>query len=117
MVTRHDPKPVHVMGLVNKPGQYDLPVNQDLRVLDAIAMAGGASSSVAEKVFVIRQVPGQSEAKVVRVRLSKAKRDGVENLKLAAGDIVSIEQTPFTFALEAVKSFVRVGLSSSLTLF
>ena len=33
MVERRDPKPVHVIGLVRKPGQYELPMHQDMRLL------------------------------------------------------------------------------------
>jgi polysaccharide export outer membrane protein len=117
MVMKRDPKPVHVIGLVNKPGQYEMPSNQDLRVLDALAMAGGTSSTVAERIYVIRRVPGKAEASVIKVRISKAKHDGTENLRLAAGDVVSIEQSPATFALDAAKSFVRIGLSSTVPMF
>ena len=116
-VSKRDPKPLHVLGLVNKPGQYEMPPNQDVRLLDAVALAGGLDSQVADKVFVIRKVPGQEEAILISGSLSRAKRNIVDNLRLAPGDVVSVEQTPATLALDAVKSFIRVGVSSRIPLF
>ena len=117
MVMKRDPKPVHVMGLVRKPGQYEMPPNQEMHVLDAIALAGGITSSVADKVFVIRRQPGRADSAVIEVSMHRAKRDGVENIRLGAGDIVSVEQTLPTVAMDAVKSFVRIGLTSSVPFF
>ena len=50
--------PVYVIGLVRKPGEFPFPPNQELRVLDALALAGGCSNPVAEDVLVIRHLPG-----------------------------------------------------------
>lgn len=117
MVTKRVPKPIHVIGLVHKPGQYELPVNQDLRVLDALAMAGGRTSQLADKVWVIRQLPEQSEPSRIAVSVRNAKASGNANMRLASGDVVSVEETLTTFVLDAVGRFVRVGLSSSIPLF
>jgi polysaccharide export outer membrane protein len=117
MVIKRVPKPVHVIGLVSKPGQYELPANQQMRMLDAVAMAGGLSSQVADKVYVIRQVPNEPEPVVIQVSIQDAKTNGRENLALAPGDVVSIEQTPATVMLEALKNFVRFGASAAVPIF
>jgi polysaccharide export outer membrane protein len=117
MVQRSDEKSVHVMGLVRRPGRYEIPTNEDLRVLDAVAMASGVSSQVANKMYVIRRVPGSAETAVIKLSLRKAKQDGVENLRLTAGDIVSVEQTPTTAIYDALNNFLRFGLSSSVPIF
>ena len=117
VVGRRNPKRIQVIGLVNKPNQYDLPVNEDLYLLDALALAGGRTSQLADNVLVIRRSPGQSDPVRIRVSISEAKSNGKSNLRLAAGDVVSIEETPITFVLDALGRFVRVGLSSSLPLF
>jgi len=117
MVTKRVPRPIHVMGLVRHPGQFELPVNQDLRVLDALAMAGGRTSQLADKVWVIRQLPEQSEPARIAVSVREAKANGNANIRLASGDMVSVEETLTTFVLDAVGRFVRVGLSSSIPLF
>lgn len=117
MVDIRDPQPVHVIGLVNKPGQFDLPANQDLRMLDVIAMAGGQSSMAANKVHVIRHVAGKDEPVVIEVSLHEAKRQGNGNLRLSPGDVVSIEQTPATVVTDAVKNFVRFTIGSNVSFF
>ena len=117
MVNKRVQKPIHVMGLVHKPGQYRLPANQDLYVLDALAIAGGRTSQLADKVWVIRQVSGEAEPVRIDVSVRAAKQNGQANLRLAAGDMVSVEETPVTFLLDALARFVRVGLSSSIPLF
>jgi len=110
---------IHVSGLVQKPGQFDLPLDQDVYLLDAIAMAGGRSSPVADKIFVIRRFSDQRDPLVIQASLSKAKRVGAENLRLAAGDVVSIEQTPTTVVVDTLSKFLRfsVGLAGRTTTF
>lgn len=99
---------IHVAGLVHKPGQFELPLDQDIFLLDAIALAGGRSSPVADKIFVIRQMENHEEPLVIEASLSEAKLNGAENLKLIAGDSISLEQTPSTVALEAFTKFFRL---------
>ena len=105
------------MGLVVKPQQLELPPNQDVRLLDAIAMAGGTKLSLADKVLVIRQSPVGMEPAVIKVSINQAKTDGVSNLLLAHGDVVSVEETPTTFLLGTMNRFIRLGLTSSISLF
>jgi len=117
MVTKREPKTIHVMGLVRKPGQYELPLNQDSYLLEALSLAGGRTLEVADSVWVIRRVPGENEPVRIKVSVREAKTSGESNLRLAAGDVVSVEETPLTFVVDTLSRFVRVGLSSSLPLF
>ncbi|WP_197529009.1 polysaccharide biosynthesis/export family protein [Aeoliella mucimassa] len=100
---------VHVSGLVREPDQFEMPRDQDLHVLDAIAMAGGASSPVADKVFVIRRLEEEAEPLVIQVSISKAKMDGNENLRLAPGDMVSVETTISTSIVDSIKHVFRIS--------
>ncbi len=109
-------KPVYVLGLVKKPGELEMPKNQDLRLLDALAMAGGTSSAVADKILVIRQVPGETGPINIAASIQKAK-SGQDNLQLAPGDTVMVEQTPATVLVDTIQTFFRVGFSSSLPMF
>lgn len=113
MVEKRDPEPLHVMGLVRKPDRYEFPIAEDVRVTDAVALAGGVSPSVADKVYVIRRKPNASETAVIQVSLREAKRNSQANLRLAPGDVVSVEQTPATMFMEAL-NIVRFGISGSL---
>jgi polysaccharide export outer membrane protein len=110
---------IHVTGLVKKPDQFELTRDKEIRVLDAIAMAGGTINSFCDKVYVIRQRPRAGEAAIVKVSLSKAKRDGEENMQLAEGDLVSVEETMSTMTVETISKFFRValGLNGSVAAF
>lgn len=119
IVRPREQRVVHVTGLVANPAQFDLMEEHDLRVLDALAMAGGVTTTVADKVLVVRQLPDQPEPAVIQISISRAKTDGAENLMLKSGDLVSVESTPATVALETFKNLFRItmGVGSNLTLF
>ena len=115
-VAKRTLKAVYVQGLVRKPGEFDYPLNQELRVLDALALAGGVSSPVADEVLVLRQPPRQTEP--IRISLSiRAAKGGSDNLRLAPGDTVMVEQTLATALVDTVQTFFRVGFSASLPMF
>ena len=106
---------IYIAGLVRHPGQFELPTNQDMHLLDAVALAGGRSSPVADKVFVIRRIENVAEPLVIEASLSKAKGNGLENLRLSAGDTISLEQTPATTVVDTLSKFFRLsfGVASS----
>jgi polysaccharide export outer membrane protein len=110
MVLPDEKRFIHVTGLVEKPDQFELLNDQDVTVLDAIAMAGGVSSPVADKVFVIRRMSDMPEPAVIKVSISGAKRNGSENLRLAPGDLVSVETTVATTTVDTVSSLFRMTL-------
>ncbi|HEX4145196.1 MAG TPA: polysaccharide biosynthesis/export family protein [Pirellulales bacterium] len=115
MVEKRDPLPVHVIGLVTKPGQIRLPANQDLHLLDAIALAGGQATPYVNKVHLLRRVPGSEQPLVVEISLREAKSTGKGNMLLGPGDVVSVEQSPANFAMEMFKSIVPYAVSPALT--
>lgn len=115
-VERRNPKTVQMIGLVRKPGQYDFPVNHELDVLGAVAMAGGRSQQMADKVYVIRNDPADKSAAIVEISLRDAKRNAGENLRLAPGDIVSVEQTPLTVLMDVVHK-VGFGVGATTAMF
>ena len=78
-------------------------------------LLGGLSSTVADKVYVIRPLPDDSgQTAVIEVSLMEAKRDASRNIRLGPRDLVSIEHTPATMLLELVK-IIRFGVGASLT--
>jgi polysaccharide export outer membrane protein len=115
MVERRDPEPVHVIGLVNKPDRYEFPIGEDLRVTHAVALAGGLSSPVANKIFVIRKKPDSAQTAIVELKLSDAKRSDKHDLLLAPGDVVSVEQTPLTVFIDTMR-IINFGFGASLPL-
>jgi len=111
VVEKREPRKVHMMGLVRKPDEYEIPPGEDLHLLQALGLAGERTSQLADKVLILRQVPGTDETIEIEASVREAKRNPAENVLLAPGDLVSVEETPTTFAWEAVKTFVRVGLN------
>jgi polysaccharide export outer membrane protein len=117
MVYEDEPRVVNVMGLVREPKQLTIPPDQDLTVLAAIARAGGRTVQLADRVLVIRQLPGQPEPIEIEVSVREAKKNGAANLLLAPNDIVTVEETPTTFVLGALQNLVRFGVSGTTPLF
>ena len=103
--------PIHVLGLVTKPGEFPFPPNQELRVLDALAIAGGCSNPVAEKVLVIRHLPNRKEPIQIAVSIQAAK-SGQDNITLAPDDTVMVEQTPETVVVDIMKSFIHFSFGT-----
>lgn len=112
-VEKRDPKAIHVAGLVRKPGRIDFPVNQDLHLFEALALAGYTTTQIADKVYVFRQMPGQERVRI-QCSLAKAKRNPIDDIRLAAGDVVQVEHTPATVLLEALQ-IIRFAVTSSVS--
>jgi polysaccharide export outer membrane protein len=109
-------KPIYVVGLVNKPGEYPLPVDRDLRVLEAIGLAGGVDrGSLPNRVLVVRQRPDGSGVIAVRIDLDKAKRDNAENIRVMQGDTVSVEETAGSFTRGLLRNAIRLGIGATVT--
>lgn len=115
-VEKRDPPPLTVIGLVKEPGPVEFPPGKDIRLLEAIGLAGGIRNQLADKVFVLRQVAGGGDPAVVQVSLREAKRSGRSNMLLGPGDVVSVEQTIPTVMLEALQ-IIRIGLAGNVGLF
>ena len=79
-----------------------------------IAMARGLKFEIADKVHVIRNLDTQTEPVVIEASIKRAKRDGVSNIRLTAGDVVSVEETPTTLVVGTIRDFVRFGFSSAI---
>ena len=120
-VEKRDPEPLHVLGLVTKPGRFEFPIAEELRVTDAVALAGGITSVAADKIYVIRRKPVDPSAKeidannpdkvetfIIQVSLANAKQKASSNIRLAPGDVVSVEQTPLTFFVDR---FTKMGFN------
>ena len=107
-------------GLVTRAGRFEFPIAEEVRVLDAIALAGGTNSLGANKVYVIRRKPGTDlepidpqhpdrvKTFIIQTSLANAKQKAESNIRLQPGDVVSVEQTPLTFTLDLFK---RIGMN------
>ena len=84
---------VIVSGNVNKPGRYDLTFNGE-RLLDAVALAGGATASSEDTL--VRFARG---AQIVEQRLDSIRATSRDNLLLAPRDTVELITRPRSFTV------------------
>lgn len=112
MVQKRDLQPFDVMGLVMKPGRFEMPANKDVYLLDAIAMAGGPTSAWADKVHLIRHGEGESKPVVIEISIKEAKQHGQGNLRMAPGDVLAVEQTPTTFVTGVFRAVAPYSVSA-----
>ena len=116
MVEKRDPEMINVQGLVKLPNRYNIPVGEDLYLLDAIALAGGISNQLANKIYVKRKpVPGQNPT-VIEVSYRTATHSTDSNVLLGPGDVVKVAHTPATVVMEAL-NIIRFGINGSTRLF
>ena len=117
VVKERDPETIHVAGLVQNANEFELPPDSDITVMAAVAKAGGRTSQLADRITVIRQLPGQDEPRRIVLSVWKAKRDPAHNIRVAPGDMITVDETPVTFVLDMAQRFIRFGLSGSVPLF
>jgi protein involved in polysaccharide export with SLBB domain len=84
--------------------------------LDALALCGGCSSQVADKVVIVRRPVDEGAPITIGVSIKKA-IEGDENVLLAPGDTVVVRQTPETVVADILKSFIRFGVSGTVPMF
>jgi len=94
---------IHVIGVINDR-VVEIPAGRNVRLLDALAMAGGPTYShwISNRIDIIRRVPDKDETIRIQASIRKAKKDDQENLLLSPGDIVSVEENPLSFTLSAL---------------
>lgn len=117
MVMKRPLRAVYVGGLVRKPGQYEMPKDTDLYLLEAISIAEGRTLQIADQVTIVRRVPGEQEPIVIKASVREANESGIANLKLAPGDVVHVDETPMTFTVQTLKDLFRFGFTSGLPAF
>ncbi len=115
-VEKLEPKPIEVVGLVRKPGRYDYPLGNDIHLLGAIAEAGGLTSKLANEIQILRTDPRTGEQIIINATVWQAKNNLAANVKLAPGDVVSVEPNIGTAAVDLLQ-IIRFGIGSSVQLF
>jgi polysaccharide export outer membrane protein len=113
VVKERPPRHIQVLGLVRKPGQFEIPDGQEIRLLDALSLAADRTVQHADKVKVIRRTERDGPI-TIRASVKRAKRDGSANIRLADGDVVFVEETPVTFLTQTMQQFIRLGVSTPI---
>lgn len=104
-------RPIYVSGSVNKPGEFPMPVDREMRVLEAVGLAGGVLTvSEPTSALVIRR-PEKKEAVVIHVDLANAAKHPEANFTLMEGDVISVVEDGGSRMRRAVRTFINLGIS------
>lgn len=108
------PRFVRVMGVIPDKS-IEIPAGQNLRVLDALALAGGQTYSnwISDRLTITRRDPTTGQSVQIRASIRAAQQDSKENLLLAPDDIVSVDENVLTFTLSTVSGFLGAGFNAT----
>jgi len=107
-------QPFFVAGSVNKPGEFPTPTDREIHLLEAIGMAGGVNTlSEPTQVLVTRRVEKQPPI-VLRVNLQQAAKEPKENIRLMAGDVVSVEEDAISESRRFFREFIKLGVNAPI---
>lgn len=84
---------VSVLGQVNRPGRYALEV-ANMRVSDALALAGGVMPTGADAVVVVGARSGKSFRKEVDVPALFSSEASDDNIEVTGGDMIFVDRAP-----------------------
>ena len=97
---------IQVMGQVTKPGEFPIPETRDIRVLDAIGLAGGPTQVAdLKKAGVFRVTDGKPT--LIKVDLVKMQRSGdmTKNFVMQKDDMLFLPMRgPSSFRIESLTS-------------
>ncbi len=104
-------KPIYVAGSVNKPGEFPMPTDREIRTLEAIGLAGGVLTLSEPTTALVIRRPKDKAAVVIHVDLAKAARHPEENLRLMEGDVISVVEDGASRSRRAIRTFINLGVS------
>jgi protein involved in polysaccharide export with SLBB domain len=95
-LTRSTGRPIMIFGEVRKPGAYDVESGRRETLLQIIARAGGFTDIAArDRVRIVRSLDGKEQSIRVRVTDLLRGRDGVTDIDLMPGDVITVPETFF----------------------
>lgn len=109
-VIRYEPKTFAVLGLVQRPGIFNFPVESSVSLLEAISQANGVDPvSAPPYATIFREDPDTEE--ILAVTFDLRKPLSIAKLDLSPGDIVHVDHTPGTWARQFLNRAlqIRVG--------
>jgi polysaccharide export outer membrane protein len=92
LITTLASQQVSVLGQVNRPGRY--PVEGRRKVLDLLAMAGGASAEGSDLVTLVRTRNGATTRETIDIVDMVRKGELNRDYEVAGGDIIFVERAP-----------------------
>lgn len=103
-------KPFFVTGSVNKTGEFPMPLGRDIRVLEAIGMAGGVLIASEPTNALLSRRPEGKAPIVVHIDLNRAARYPQENLSLMEGDVITVVEDAASQTRRMVRQLARFGI-------
>ena len=95
-IEQYHARQVSVIGEVNKPGKFEMPVERDITVLEAIAMAGGFTKDAeVNKTRIMRIENGEKKAIIIRVKDITEKGEKDKDIVLQPDDVVFVPESFF----------------------
>jgi protein involved in polysaccharide export with SLBB domain len=89
-------RPVMLFGEVRRPGTYNIEAGKRYTLLQVIARAGGFTDIAArDRVRIVRVIEGQERVLKVRVSDLLRGRNGLSDIDLSPGDVVTVPETIF----------------------
>jgi len=89
-------RPIMIFGEVRSPGAYEMQAGRRATLLQVIARAGGFTDIAArDRVLIVRLVDGKEQTIKVRVTDLFKGRDGITDIDLRAGDVITVPETLF----------------------
>lgn len=96
---------VSVTGEVNNAGKFNIPIERDITLLEAIAMAGGFTKDAdINRTKVIREEDGEKKPITIKVKDITDKDEKDKNIVLQPDDIIVIPKRFFFSVMGEVKS-------------
>ncbi|MFA6142168.1 MAG: polysaccharide biosynthesis/export family protein [Candidatus Omnitrophota bacterium] len=96
---------VSVTGEVNNAGKFNIPIEREITLLEAVAMAGGFTKDAdINRTKVLREENGEKKAITIRVKDITDKDQKDENIVLRPDDIIVVPKRFFFSVMGEVKS-------------
>ncbi len=109
MVVPESQDRIAVLGAVNRPGRYDYDLVKGMKLIDAIALAGGQSESGnLSQVGIVRLEGGKTKTIAANLTQALSGQDMSQNLPLRPGDVVYVPERGMTLT-KAAQFFSIVG--------
>lgn len=87
---------IAVLGAIGKPGPYDL--TENMKIIDAIALAGGPSEKAdLDGLQIVRYEGGKATAIKVKANQAIQGKDPSQNVQLKSGDVVYVPNRGVSF--------------------
>lgn len=95
-IEEYHPRQVSVIGEVNKPGKFNMPVERDMTVLEAIAMAEGFTKDAdVNRTKVIRVEDDQKKTLIIKVKDITEKGEKDKDVVLRSDDVIFVPESFF----------------------